>query len=133
MTIVRRLLAFNLVGALGIAVQLGCVWLLTHLAHVPGSVAAAAGVALTVAHNFAWHRNWTWRDRRSGTRAFARFVLSNGAVSLLGSVGIVAALGWALGAEPVAANAVAIAVCGLVNFWLGDAYVFQTQARGGEG
>lgn len=121
----RRFAAFNLVGLAGIAVQLAGVIVLTR-AGVQYLAATAAAVMISVVHNFAWHSLWTWRDRQSplaGT--FARFVLANGTISLLGNLGVMATLVAGAGVPPVAANIAAIIVCGLVNFWLGDAVVFR--------
>jgi putative flippase GtrA len=57
--------------------------------------------------------------------AFARFAVANGAVSLAGNLAVMATLVSGAHVEPVVANGVAIAVCGLLNFWLGDAVVFR--------
>jgi putative flippase GtrA len=76
-----------------------------------------------------WHVRWTWRDRSSGpagtVAAFARFALANGAVSLVGNMLLMAGLVGAAGLPPVAANVLAIAACGVVNFELGDRLVFR--------
>jgi putative flippase GtrA len=54
-----------------------------------------------------------------------RFVLANGAVSLVGNVVVMATLTGGLGVHPLPANALAIAACSVVNFWLGDHFVFR--------
>ena len=119
-----RFLAFNIVGLGGVAVQLAALALLVAWG-VHYLAATAAAVLLSVVHNFLWHRLWTWRDRRGSARStFVRFVLANGAVSLAGNLGVMATLVDGAGMSPVAANLVSIAVCGLLNFWLGDAFVF---------
>jgi putative flippase GtrA len=123
----RRFLKFNGVGALGIAVQLVSVAALTAFG-VPVVAATASAVLLTVLHNFFWHRHWTWRDRRVTSEpaalTFARFAMANGAVSLIGGAVVVWMLSSSLHTNAVIANAVAIAVCGLVNYTLGDRVVF---------
>jgi putative flippase GtrA len=119
-----RFLAFNIVGLGGAAVQLASLallmaWGLHYLA------ATAAAVLLSVVHNFLWHRLWTWRDRRGcAPSTFIRFALANGAVSLAGNLGVMATLVAGAGMPPIAANLVSMAVCGLLNFWIGDAFVF---------
>jgi len=123
-----RLARFNAVGAAGVAVQLASLWLLTDVAHVHYLAATPAAVGLAVLHNFMWHWKWTWYDRtRSGgpIATFARFAVANGAVSLAGNLAVMATLVSGAHVEPVVANGVAIAVCGLLNFWLGDAVVFH--------
>src|SRR5262249_31589394 len=114
-------------GGIGIAVQIAVLWLLTR-AGVPYLAATALAVASAVVHNFVWHQRWTWADRRrdeAPLRTFASFALANGAVSLVTNLVAMAALVGALGLAPVAANLVAIAAAGLVNFWLGDRVVFS--------
>lgn len=127
MTLWHRFARFNVVGTVGVGVQLGTLALLTDgLGHgyLPATVVA---VVSAIAHNFGWHVVWTWSDRRGGpslANRFARFVVANGAVSLVGNVILMAALVGGAGLEPIPANVVAIAICGLVNFWLGDRWVF---------
>ncbi len=60
---------FNLVGAMGMAVQLAALALFARM--VPGHylVASAGAVELAVLHNFVWHVHYTWRDRRDDSRS----------------------------------------------------------------
>jgi putative flippase GtrA len=59
-----RFLRYNLVGALGIFVQLFAVSVLVSGLGVHYLVGAALAIELAVLHNFAWHERWTWADRR---------------------------------------------------------------------
>ena len=130
MTLLKRFTRFNVVGALGIAVQLACVAALVHGGGVDPVTATAAGVMAAIVHNFAWHVRWTWRDRAIARSAvadvFTRFVAANGAVSLIGSVALMPILAGVLGLPAIPANLVTIAACGLVNFHLGDR-IFERQ------
>jgi putative flippase GtrA len=132
MTTGLRFLRFNAVGALGIGVQLAAIWTLMHFADVPYVVATATGVGVAIAHNFFWHLRWTWRDRGlSGAEAvdaFLSFAAANGAVSIAGNLVVTTALVESAGLAAMPANVVAIAACGLVNFWIGDRVVFQPDA-----
>ena len=129
MTPWRRFARFNAVGALGVVVQLATIWALAGGVGVGYVTATLAGVGAALVHNFLWHTRWTWRDRpmdRAGTAAaFVRFVGANGVVSFIGNMAVMAALTGGAGLHPVPANAVAIAACGLVNFWLGNRVVFR--------
>ena len=123
-----RWLRFNLVGAAGVAVQLGTLAMLLALGldYLP---AAGLAVETAILHNFLWHEAWTWRDRGGGGGAgkvgrLARFHLANGAVSLLGNLAVTALLVECGGLSPLVANAAAIGICGLVNFLLSDRWVF---------
>jgi len=121
-----RAVRFAAVGALGVALQLAVLHLLASILGVPYILATAAAVAGAVIHNFAWHRRWTWRDRSDDhvAKAFAKFALANGAVSLAGNVAAMAVLVGVISLPLVAANAIAIGVCGVLNFYLADTFVF---------
>lgn len=131
MNTARRFVRFNAVGALGIGVQIATITALMDLG-VSYLAATIVGVALAIAHNFYWHLRWTWRDRMlSGHRAFyafLSFVAANGVVSFGGNVVIMIALVAGAGVPVLVANLIAIAACGLVNFWLGDTVVFSLSA-----
>lgn len=123
-----RFLRFNAVGALGIGVQLTVLWVLVDVVGVGYLPATLIAVSSAVVHNFMWHQRWTWADRSSrGRRAidgFLRFVLANGTVSLVGGIIVMALLVDGAGLHALLANLVAIVVCGLANFVLGDKLVF---------
>jgi putative flippase GtrA len=127
----RRFVRFNAVGAAGIGVQLSVLWLLTGVARMHYLPATLAAVALAVVHNFLWHRRWTWGDRPAGVHPialFTRFAAANGAVSLAGNLAAMPLLVSVAGLTPVVANGVAIALTGVLNFWVGDVVVFRGQA-----
>jgi dolichol-phosphate mannosyltransferase len=123
-----RFLRFNLVGALGIAVQLLVLELLRR-AGVHYLVATVLAVEAAILHNFVWHERYTWRDRRDVSRwescaRLLRFHLANGAVSLLGNALLMRWLVGELLLPVLPANLLAIAACGVLNFLLGDRLVF---------
>ena len=134
LTLPRRWLAFNGVGLLGVGVQLGLVAFLAHAVGVSGLLATAIAVEVTVLHNFVWHQHWTWRDRPSTTARdvagrLVRFHLLNGVVSLSGNLAIVSVLSGTFAIDPVAANAVAIVVCSMINFAASEVLVFKAYKR----
>lgn len=124
----QRFARFNAVGGLGIGVQLGSLWLLTS-AGVHYLPATILSVGAAVVHNFVWHRRWTWPDRIAARPGFAlhlaRFAAANGLVSLGGNVAVMAVLVGAFRLPVMAANAAAIVACGLLNYWVGDKFVFR--------
>jgi putative flippase GtrA len=130
MTTLSRPVIFALVGALGFACQLGVLHLLVK-AGIPVAVGTALAVATAVAHNFLWHRGWTWRDRAgnggSPRAQFLRFAGLNGLVSLAGNVVITATLA-AAGMPVLGANVVAVVACSVANYALADRLVFATAA-----
>lgn len=123
----RRWGKFNMVGAMGMAVQLSALALLTRWSAGSYLLASAAAVELTLLHNFLWHWRFTWRDRRDSAtplRQLTRFHLSNGLVSLLGNLALMRLLVHRAHLPLLAANAIAILGCSLANFCLGDAWAF---------
>jgi putative flippase GtrA len=130
-----RWLKFNFVGGLGIGVQLGCLKLLAHFG-MNYLAATALAVEIAVLHNFAWHERFTWherfigKDRPGGSRQrlmrLLRFHLGNGAVSIVGNVGLMWLLVGRLHLRHLlAANGIAIAICSFLNFALGEWFVFR--------
>jgi len=128
-------MVFNMVGVLGAAVQLTVLAALTHGADLPYLLATALAVETAVLHNFVWHQRWTWRDSRLHSRRqvvdrLIRFHLLNGSVSIVGNLTITALLTGGFGADPVAANLIAVLTCSLVNFVGSDRLVFATARAG---
>jgi putative flippase GtrA len=125
----RRWLKFNLVGAIGIGVQLGVLAALK-TAGIHYLLATALAVEAAVLHNFVWHERYTWADRGSVTlgetlRQLLKFHVANGAVSLAGNVGLMRLLVGTAHLQYLLANIIAIAACGVANFLLGDRLVFK--------
>ena len=61
-----RWLKFNVVGALGIVVQMGAFALLFSALHLNYMVATALAVETAVLHNFVWHELYTWKHLPRG-------------------------------------------------------------------
>lgn len=118
---------FNLVGLAGAMVQLAALALLNRVAPAHYLWCTAAAIELTLLHNFAWHIRYTWRDRREAKPLrlqLLRFHLSNGLVSLVGNLLLMRILVQQAHVPVLPANCIAILVCSLVNFGLGDRWVF---------
>jgi putative flippase GtrA len=125
---------FNLVGAIGMALQLGALAVFSRLAPRHYLCATAAAIELTLLHNFVWHLHYTWRDRRDDSTLLAqliRFHLSNGLVSMLGNLGLMCVLVHGAHLPLLFANASAILACSLVNFCLGNRWAFAKAQRHG--
>lgn len=118
---------FNLVGAIGMAVQLGALAALNRMWPEHYLADTAAALELTLVHNFVWHFHYTWRDRfgRSALAGpFVRFHLSNGLVSIVGNLALMPLLVRGAHLPVVVSNAIAILCCSLINFVLGDGWAF---------
>ncbi len=131
-----RWVKFNLVGGLGVGLQLSLITLFNGPLGLPYLVSTALAVELTVLHNFAWHERCTWRERgSSGGRGsvggrLARFHASNGAVSIAGNLLLMSVFTGRLHLPVLLANGIAITVCSLVNFFLADRWVFAPRHNG---
>ena len=125
-----RWLKFNLVGAIGIGVQLAALAALVSGLHLHYLAATAIAVEAAVLHNFVWHERYTWKERSLGGRGAAfgrllRFHLGNGLVSILGNLALMRALVGTLHMPYLAANVLTIGACSLLNFALSEWFVFR--------
>jgi len=132
MTTGQRWLVFNTVGVLGFGLQMLLLWALVEGGGLPAAGAAALAIEVTILHNFAWHVRWTWKDRpctfREGLRRLVRFHAANGLISLAVGTAIVWAGTSLLGWHVLAANAVGVGVCAVLNFVAGDRWAFRRAA-----
>lgn len=118
---------FNLVGAMGMVVQLAALALLDWWAPGHYLYASAAAIELALLHNFVWHLHYTWCDRRDDSRLlskFVRFHLSNGLVSMLGNLALMRILVDEACVPLLVSNSIAILCCSIVNFFLGNNWAF---------
>ena len=125
-----RWIRFNLVGAMGMAVQLVTLAFVNHWTRGRYMIASSVAIELTLLHNFAWHLHYTWRDRRdqadksSRLAQLAKFHLSNGLVSLLGNLILMRLLVREAHLPVLAANGASILCCSIVNFSLSNLWAF---------
>ena len=122
---------FNLVGAMGMVVQLAALAVISRCAPGHYLYASAAAVELAVLHNFVWHVHFTWRDRRDDSALLSqlvRFHLSNGLVSIVGNLVLMRILVQQAHLPLLASNGIAILCCSVVNFCLGDSWAFVMRA-----
>jgi putative flippase GtrA len=123
---------FNLVGAMGMGLQLAALalfnrWMAGHYLY-----ASAAAIELTLLHNFIWHLHYTWSDRRDGAtrlRQLVRFHLSNGLVSMLGNLILMRLLVHEARLPLLVSNVIAILCCSVANFCLGNNWAFAEACK----
>ena len=131
---VGRWVKFNFVGGLGVGVQLLALAVFRRWMKLDYLLATGMAVEIAVIHNFLWHERFTWADRPARRRVqslvrLAKFNGSNGAVSLVGNLVLMRVLVGELKFNYVASNLLAIVSCSLVNFVLGDRFVFEAEAK----
>lgn len=119
----HRLLRFNVVGFIGIVVQLATLWLLA--AHTHYLLATALAVEAAVLHNYCWHWKWTWADRNAPPASFWRFQSTTGFVSILGNLFGIELLAGYLHLPLLVANLISIALIYVFNYLVSDRYVFR--------
>jgi len=129
-----RWLKFNAVGAMGVIVQLAALALLVRIIGLSVVVGTGLAVETAIVHNFAWHRGWTWAERKGAGRASSviqalgvlfRFNVSSGLVSLVGNMFLMHLLVTTTRLGLLTSNLVTIASCSLVNFVISDRFVFR--------
>lgn len=132
-SIAKRWLKFNLVGGIGIGVQLLVLVALKALLHLDYLTATALAVEAAVVHNFLWHERFTWVDRAGGGFSrFLKFNLTTGLFSIAGNLLLMKLLAGLGQVNYLMANGIAIAACSLVNFLVSDVFVFaadRTEAQ----
>jgi len=125
---------FNLVGLLGFTIQLVALFLFKRLANLDYRLATACAVEIALLHNFIWHEHVTWADvisRRCGGvwGRLLRFHAANGLISIAGNVGFTwTFVTWAR-MPYLLANSISAVICSLLNFAVGDRFVFRSRAR----
>jgi putative flippase GtrA len=126
----RRWLRFNVVGAIGLVVQLATLFLLKSILHCNYLAATGFAVEAAVINNFLWHERYTWADRvlpswRKSPLRLLRFNLANGGISLAGNLALMKGLVGPAHMNYLAADSIAIVFCCLANFLVSDEWVFR--------
>jgi putative flippase GtrA len=129
-----RWLKFNAVGGVGIVVQLTALAVCRSWLKLDYLLATGLAVEVAVIHNFLWHERFTWADRPAkrpiqSLVRLVKFNASNGAVSIVGNLGLMRVLVGEMMFNYIVSNLVAIVVCSLVNFLLSDRFVFDGEAK----
>ena len=118
---------FNLVGAMGMVLQLVALARINRWTGGHYLYASVAAIEFALLHNFVWHLHYTWRDRRGDSALLSqllRFHLSNGLVSMLGNLALMRLLVHGARFPVLASNSIAILCCSILNFCLGDVWAF---------
>jgi putative flippase GtrA len=120
-----RWIKFNLVGGMGIAVQLLMLAMLKSGLHLHYLIATALAVETAVVHNFLWHERFTWADRAgAGFTRFFKFNLTTGLFSIAGNLVLMKLLVGLGHMNYLVANGITITACSVVNFLVSDSFVF---------
>jgi dolichol-phosphate mannosyltransferase len=123
-----RLIKFGIVGASGVIVNVGCLYVLTEFARIPYFIASIIAIELSIISNFTINLLWTWRDRsESGTlwRKIVRYHIGSGVTAFLGNYLILVALTEFFGMHYMLSNLIGIAVGTFSNYLISDLWTFK--------
>jgi putative flippase GtrA len=115
----QRFQKFLVVGAVGLAVNQGMLFLLAGLASVPVVVASPIAIAASMVVTFVLNEAWTWHDRGGGrilNRAFLYGTINSG--GLLINWGVLLYLEREAGLHYLLANLVGAGIAAVWNFLL---------------
>ena len=129
--VLRRWATFNVVGIMGVGVQITTLAMLLGWSLMDYLPATALAVEAAILHNFVWHERWTWGDRTashdSGRLArLLRFNLTIGALSIGENLLFMELLVGRLEVHYLTANLITITCCSVLNFVASDRLVFRT-------
>ncbi len=128
--VLRRWATFNLVGIMGVGVQIMTLVMLRGWFHMDYLIATALAVEAAILHNFVWHERWTWVDRTtshdsSRLARLLRFNLTIGVLSIGENLLFMELLVGRLEVHYLVANLITIACCSVLNFVASDRLVFR--------
>ncbi len=129
--LLRRWATFNVVGIMGMGVQIVTLVMLQSWSLMDYLPATALAVEAAILHNFVWHERWTWGDRTASYDSnrlarLVRFNLTIGALSIGENLLFMELLVGRLEIHYLTANLITIASCSVLNFLASDRLVFRT-------
>ncbi len=126
---ITRFLKFCLVGASGVLVNEGLLWILKGFAGLPLLLSSAISIEASIISNFILNDRFTFRDRRlSGTRSFVQHLYRFNMVSLAGLVinmGLLWLLTNVFGIYYLLSNIISIAVVTLWNYLVNRSWTWK--------
>ena len=123
-----RLIKFGIVGASGVGVNVGCLYVFTEFAQLPYFVSSILAIELSIISNFTANLLWTWRDRsEEGTlwTKLIRYHIGAGATAFLGNYLILVALTEFFGMHYMISNLIGISVGTFSNYLINDLWTFK--------
>lgn len=129
----RQFLKFCLVGASGVVVNMGLLWLLTEIAGLFYLISAVVAIESSIINNFIWNDLWTFRERRmAGWKARLERLAKFNLVSAAGigiNLGILWLLTEALSWHYLLSNLCGIAAATVWNFLANLSWTWRKRAQ----
>ena len=123
-----RVLKFGIVGASGVVVNMGGLYVFKEFAGIPYFIASLIAIELSILSNFTINLLWTWSDRSghgSTWTKLLRYHVGAGATAFLGNYLILIALTELFGMHYMVSNLIGIAVGTLANYIINDLWTFR--------
>lgn len=122
----RRLARFCVVGASGVAVNMGILILLTEKLGLPYAVSSLVAIEVSILTNFALNNAWTWSDCKSESllRRIVKYHAVAGVTALAANWCVLVALTRFAGLDYRISNLIGIAVGVALNFVLNHVWTF---------
>jgi dolichol-phosphate mannosyltransferase len=125
-----RLARFALVGAIGVGVNSGMLWLLRAGAGLPLAAASALAIETAIWNNFLLNDLWTFYEERHRRPWWTRVVAFHATAATAASINLgllLALVAWA-GMHYLIANLIAIAVASAVNYGVSALWTWRPPA-----
>jgi dolichol-phosphate mannosyltransferase len=123
-----RLVKFGIVGASGVVVNVGSLFLLTEFARIPYFLASPVAIELSIISNFTINHLWTWRDRTGEGGLWGkviRYHIGAGATAVLANYAILILLTEVFGMHYMISNLIGITVGTFSNYLINDLWTFK--------
>lgn len=128
-----RMVKFAVVGASGVLVNMGLLYLLTEKALLDYRLAGILAIETSILTNFLFNDVWTWRDRQKSPFPvrMLKYHLSAGITALLFNWGLLLLLTGVFGLYYMLSHLAGIACGMLSNYILNNFWTFRERKAGG--
>ena len=122
-----RLLKFSVVGASGVAVNMGLLYALTRFMGIHYILSSILAIEVSILTNFILNDIWTWRDRQKKTywKRMLQYHISVGITALLANWLLLIFFTEVVGLHYMWSNLIGISVGMLFNYTLNDLWTFR--------
>lgn len=127
-----RLLKFGVVGASGVIVNMGSLYVLTEFVALRYFIASIIAIELSILSNFSINHLWTWRDRHDAGTVWTkmmRYHIGVGVTAFLGNYIILIALTELAGMHYLLSNMIGIGIGTLANYVVNGLWTFGRKAK----
>ncbi len=125
----KKLQRFATVGATGIVINLGVLYLLATTTALPTIAASAIAVSISILTNFILHSTYTFRGVSDNSwRHFAKYSLASTGTALM-TVALFSLLHTVVGMYYLLAQFVAICISFFTNYWISDNLIWRKHAN----